>query len=373
MKIIPLLLLSFFICLGCVEKSESPEGAPLKSRTPNEDDKVIGFADFKMRVPFSWKEIATTSPTRLVEFSLQENLPYKAVGFYLGPNQDMSQEEMVQKNIERWEKQFSELFSKEDIPVKPKEITCVRFSGTFILKTFPMDEKGIPAPNYGALAAIVNSPQGPYFFKITAPEEVILRELGNFTNFLNTYTNIMVSGKANIKLPKAPVVRKNANKEHMASDKIIFGNFQLKIPSEWISRKPSTQMRLREFYLKQNSSYKVIASFFGNPLKMSAEEAVKQNFDRWRKQFVELKKEEIVSLSVSTPKLIYLEGVYLVKPFPMAQEGTPTPNYGMLGAVIPTPEGPYYFKIEAPASILALEKENFVSFLNSYQERSNSK
>ncbi|MBX3044533.1 MAG: hypothetical protein KIT33_09870 [Candidatus Kapabacteria bacterium] len=137
-------------------------------------------------------------------------------------------------------------------------------------------------------------------------------------------------------------------------------NIQLKTPEGWLREKPSSSMRIVQYSLKNNSEHKVVGFFFGQ------QDMVKENIDRWKNEFAELqdsKEEELVGGNVT---MITLQGVYGVKHFPMSEETTPTPDYMVLAAIVKSEDGPYYFKVFAPASVLKKEIDNFKKFLNSY-------
>ncbi|MDZ7774435.1 MAG: hypothetical protein U5L09_01880 [Bacteroidales bacterium] len=66
---------------------------------------------------------------------------------------------------------------------------------------------------------------------------------------------------------------------------------------------------------------------------------------------------------------VEIDGAFKVKPFPMAQEFTETPGYKMLAAIIPSNEGPYFFKVTAPAKQMNMLKPEFLEFLQSYEKK----
>ena len=95
---------------------------------------------------------------------------------------------MIKANIDRWKSQFTEQDSYDDLKFSDKNITGVKILGTYKLKSFPMAQDYTDTPDYGVLAAIVPSDEGPYFFKLTAPKSIIEEELTRFTEVLNSYS-----------------------------------------------------------------------------------------------------------------------------------------------------------------------------------------
>jgi hypothetical protein len=135
-------------------------------------------------------------------------------------------------------------------------------------------------------------------------------------------------------------------------------------PDGWEREKPTSSMRVVQYKLKSDPTAKVVGFFFGQ------QDLEKENIDRWKREFAELKDSKEEKLSGGKITMVTLEGVYNVKPFPMAQESTPTPDYMVLAAIVPSNEGPYYFKVFAPAKVLKAETNNFKKFLNSYKVKS---
>lgn len=145
-------------------------------------------------------------------------------------------------------------------------------------------------------------------------------------------------------------------------EEIAFADFTLDKPEEWVVREPSSEMRLVELVSPKSPENPVVGFYFGN-----RDEMVDANINRWRGQFAE---EENFNRETMDDGQVYVEidGTYKLKPFPMAQEFTETPDYKMLAAILPSDKGPYFFKITGPASELNNLEEEFLSFLNSYKK-----
>ncbi len=82
----------------------------------------------------------------------------------------------VKANLERWEKQFSDVAKSS---IRQNEKTIAGFAAHLLeidRGTFASGMPGEPAqpkPNYGLLGAIVETPAGNYFFKLTGPEKTV--------------------------------------------------------------------------------------------------------------------------------------------------------------------------------------------------------
>lgn len=145
-------------------------------------------------------------------------------------------------------------------------------------------------------------------------------------------------------------------------DEIAFANFTLQKPEDWILSKPSSEMRLVEFVTPKSPENPIVGFYFGN-----REEMVEANITRWRGQFSE---EENFNRETMDDGQVFveIEGTFNVKPAPMAQNFTPTPGYKMMAAIIPSDQGPYFFKVTAPAEQMDMLKSEFLEFLNSYEQ-----
>ena len=94
--------------------------------------------------------------------------------YFFGPGQGGS----VEANVKRWIGQFrapdggpaDSLAKRSTDTVNGTKITTVDLIGTYLFKPFPMAQKSTPKPGYRMLAAIAEAPQGPVFFKLTAPK-----------------------------------------------------------------------------------------------------------------------------------------------------------------------------------------------------------
>ncbi|MDX9789670.1 MAG: hypothetical protein WC313_05240 [Candidatus Kapaibacterium sp.] len=137
-------------------------------------------------------------------------------------------------------------------------------------------------------------------------------------------------------------------------------NITLTAPDNWLRERPTSSMRIVQYSLKNSQETKIVGFFFGQ------QDMVRENIDRWKAEFVELKDSKEEELMDSNVHMVILEGVYNVKPFPMAEEFTPTPDYMVLAAIVKSADGPYYFKVFAPKKVLQPEIDNFRKFLNSY-------
>lgn len=157
----------------------------------------------------------------------------------------------------------------------------------------------------------------------------------------------------------------NSNETSSAneSEYLNLSDFKLEIPVGWIKEEPESQMRVVQYALEDHPDLKVIGFYFGQQ-----EEMREQNINRWKKEFTVLDNDEIITAKSEELTLIKLQGTFKLKPFPMAQEFEEVPDYMTLAAIVPSEEGPYFFKLVGPVSKIQDQVEDFKSFINSYSK-----
>ena len=152
-----------------------------------------GLGGITAVAPEGWKRVAPSSSMRVAEYHLEggeegEN-PVVAV-FYFGPNQGGS----VEANIERWYGQFvqpdgsstTDRARRWERRAGGMKVTLVDISGTFSGGMGPMGASVEPEPGHRMLGAILESAIGPFFFKLTGPEEVVERWEASFEQFIDS-------------------------------------------------------------------------------------------------------------------------------------------------------------------------------------------
>lgn len=151
-----------------------------------EEDGKLHLADFTLKIPDTWKGIKPTSSMRLREYVIDETYDaYTVKVFYFG-----NQPSMVTGNIDRWKAEYTDMKDFEELKTKNDKLTAVAISGTFKLKPFPMAQEFTPTENYKTLAAIVSTNEGPYFFKIEGPQDIIDKHQEEFLAFVNSHENM---------------------------------------------------------------------------------------------------------------------------------------------------------------------------------------
>jgi hypothetical protein len=199
-----LLFLASVVWLACSSQPETartsaPPEAPPASPQPvssvaDASGKAVdkSFGPIKAKVPSEWTEQTPSSSMRKAQYALP-----KAAGdgedgelavFYFGPGQGGS----VEANIERWIGQISQpdgSSSKDKAKTNKKEIggmpvTLVDVSGTY---SAGMMSNAPPRQGYRMLAAVAETTEGPWFFKLTGPEKTIAKWSGSFDQLISSF------------------------------------------------------------------------------------------------------------------------------------------------------------------------------------------
>ncbi len=127
--------------------------------------------------PSAWK--AAPKPMRTANYSIPavagDSQDGEMAVFYFGPGQGGG----VEANVRRWLGQFvsadgaplaADSAKRTEREVGGLAVTVLDVSGTYLFKPFPMAPRATPLPGYRMLAAIVQGPDAPIFFKLTAPK-----------------------------------------------------------------------------------------------------------------------------------------------------------------------------------------------------------
>ena len=108
---------------------------------------------------------------------------------YFGPGQGGG----VEANVRRWLGQFVNAdgspmaagdAERQDKQVNGMAVTLLDVTGTYLFKPFPMAPKATPLSGYRMLAAIVQGPDAPIFFKLTAPAKTVAAAEAEFAKII---------------------------------------------------------------------------------------------------------------------------------------------------------------------------------------------
>jgi hypothetical protein len=140
--------------------------------------------------PAEWKPRPAASSMRVAEF-----VPPRAQGdsedadvivYFFGGTGGS-----VQANIDRWIGQFtsapgSASPTPETSTVNGLKVTTVAVEGTYIAEVKPGSTERHNKPNYRMRAAVIETPKGPYFVKLTGPAATVRQASASFDQFLKS-------------------------------------------------------------------------------------------------------------------------------------------------------------------------------------------
>jgi hypothetical protein len=156
---------------------------------------------------------------------------------------------------------------------------------------------------------------------------------------------------------------------------VELGEMKSTTPAEWTEKElPANSMRLMQFVVAKTKGDTEDAevAIFRFP---GGSGTVKDNLKRQVVKFQPAEGKDAVEetvdekFKVGTVSATYqdVKGTFLKKPFPMAEKGTPIPNYRQLYVVFETEKGQYYVWLLGPAKTVEAGKAGFDSWLKNFK------
>ena len=138
--------------------------------------------EFAFNRPTGWAWIAAASPMRKAQLLVKgdDNATADVVFFHFGPGQGGT----VEANVQRWVAQFEDgkSTSKKET-INGKEITFVEATGTF-LSGMP-GTPSVPLEGFAMRAAILESPEGDVYVKMTGPLALVDSAASDFMKMIS--------------------------------------------------------------------------------------------------------------------------------------------------------------------------------------------
>ena len=198
MSQIPLSVLMLSLALaGCSRKAE-PDAAPSEpakpsvaagSATPSKPPSApTSLHEVTWTDPPGWQRIAPSSSMRKATYKIpaapKDPEDAEMAVFYFGQGEGGATE----ANIQRWIGQFadvkpSDVKRVERTPSGMKQ-TIVEVEGTY--SGGMPGQQSAPKPNYRLIGAVVETPAGSYFFKLTGPKKTVDGARGAYLTLLDS-------------------------------------------------------------------------------------------------------------------------------------------------------------------------------------------
>lgn len=151
-------------------------------------------SELKFRVPPGWVEEERTSSMRVAQYRLPkapgDTEDASLVLYYFGQGQGGS----VAANIDRWIAQMKQSDGSavrgakdEHLVANGLKVTTVDLSGTYVAETAPGSGTFNNKPGYRLRAAVVETPNGPYFVKLVGPEKTVTHWNDSFLSYINSF------------------------------------------------------------------------------------------------------------------------------------------------------------------------------------------
>lgn len=152
-----------------------------------------GASDIKYTPPPAWKEVPPATQMRKAQFVLPktEGDPEdgQLVVFYFGQGLGGA----VESNIERWKGMFTtpdgkpvadDAMKRESTLVNSMQTTLVDVTGRYTDQMGRPNQPGPTSQDFRMLAAIVETPEGPWFFKAVGPAATMASHASAFQEFV---------------------------------------------------------------------------------------------------------------------------------------------------------------------------------------------
>jgi hypothetical protein len=139
--------------------------------------------------------------------------------------------------------------------------------------------------------------------------------------------------------------------EKTADGRSVLGPFTLVMPKEWAEKGVTSSMRAAQFDLdpKEPGAHELVIYYFGK----GGAGGVEANLERWLGQITQpdgkpskdVAKIEKTKLAGQDATLVSVTGNYKTQQMPGGPPPVDKSSQTMLGAIVDSPEGPYYFKL----------------------------
>jgi len=145
-------------------------------------------------MPDGWKSTPPASSMRVAEFTLphaaRDTDDAQLIVYYFGGSGGS-----VAANIDRWLGQMQQPDGKPSAAVAKKEsrqvngltVSLLDVSGTYTAEMAPGSTEHHNKPHFRMRAGVVETPRGPYFIKLTGPEQTVAKWDAAFNQFVGSF------------------------------------------------------------------------------------------------------------------------------------------------------------------------------------------
>ena len=158
--------------------------------------------------------------------------------------------------------------------------------------------------------------------------------------------------------------------EKLADGRVALGPFSLTVPAGWTENPSTMSMRAAQFKLPaaDGGEGEVIVYYFGQVGAGS----VQANIDRWVGQFKQpddkpskdVAKIETAQYAGQEASVISVSGRLVASPMPGAPP-VDKPDQALVAVIVPSPQGPYYFRLVGSSKVVAAQEAKYRQMLSS--------
>jgi hypothetical protein len=154
----------------------------------------LGAAGLAHTAPAGWVAQPTRSAMRVAQWTLPrapgDAEDAELVVYFFGAGQGGS----VRANLDRWLGQVQQPDGRPSTAVATTEtsmvnglrVTLLDVSGRYVAETAPGSGERVDRPGYRLRAAVIETPGGPYFAKLTGPAKTVARWDADFRTWLGS-------------------------------------------------------------------------------------------------------------------------------------------------------------------------------------------
>jgi len=163
--------------------------------------------------------------------------------------------------------------------------------------------------------------------------------------------------------------------DKLADGRLGMGPFSLAPPAGWTTKPTTSNMRVANFVLpaQPGAEAELIIYYFGE----SGAGSIEDNLDRWLGQFQQpdgkssrdAAKIEKTKFGGQDATYVSVTGRYVAQAMPGATQAVDKTDQALLGAIVSSPSGPYYFKLVGAKKTLDANAKAFRAMLDSLKIR----
>ncbi len=180
-------LVAGVILVQLVSRGQPEPGTAEEKKTMNKNEVTPNstrIGNLSANVPDNWSAVRPSSSMRLMQFRLGAPADDATLAIFKNIGGT------IDNNLARWSSQFGYSLSDSEVNIRAEvingmQVNIISILGTYT-NTMAFPGAAQPKPNYRLLAAIANTPDGLYYFKLTGPNTVITGRLEEFSRFIKS-------------------------------------------------------------------------------------------------------------------------------------------------------------------------------------------